>query len=74
MNIQYIKDETGKTTGVYIPINEWDEIKSTFNHLDEQNKDIPEWQQAEVLHRIENTKESEYKSWAEIRDQLKPGK
>ncbi|MFZ1455356.1 MAG: hypothetical protein WAT46_04905 [Saprospiraceae bacterium] len=28
MNVQYITDDTGKTTGVFIPISDWNSLKS----------------------------------------------
>lgn len=31
MNIQYISDNKGITTGVYIPIQEWEKLKESCN-------------------------------------------
>ncbi len=28
MNLQYITDDKGRTTGVYIPIKEWDNLRA----------------------------------------------
>jgi len=33
MNLQYISDYTGKTTGVFIPIQEWEALKIKFKGL-----------------------------------------
>jgi hypothetical protein len=55
MNLQYISDNTGKTTGVFIPISEWNELKSKYKDIEEF--DIPEWQIKEVQKRL-----SEYKN------------
>jgi hypothetical protein len=33
MNVQYISDNTGKTTGVFIPISEWNELKGNTKIL-----------------------------------------
>jgi hypothetical protein len=33
MKLQVIQDSKGKTTGVYIPINEWKELKKQHNDL-----------------------------------------
>ena len=35
MNVQYISDSKGKTTGVFIPIKEWEELKAKFKELEE---------------------------------------
>jgi hypothetical protein len=35
MNVQYISDNRGKTTGVFIPIQEWEGLKSKFKGLEE---------------------------------------
>ncbi|MCF8374145.1 MAG: hypothetical protein K9H64_21160 [Bacteroidales bacterium] len=35
MNLQYISDYKGKTTGVFIPIQEWDSLKKNFPGLEE---------------------------------------
>lgn len=54
MNVQYISDNEGKTTGVFIPISEWNELKSRYKDID--RIDIPLWQKEEVLKRIESFK------------------
>jgi hypothetical protein len=36
MNLQYISDNRGKTTGVFIPIQEWEVLKSKFKGLEEE--------------------------------------
>lgn len=56
MNLQFISDSAGKTTGVFIPINEWNELKSKFKGIEQEEIDIPEWHKEIVLHRM-----SEYK-------------
>jgi hypothetical protein len=33
MNLQYISDNKGKTTGVFIPIEEWEALKSKYKGL-----------------------------------------
>ena len=43
MSLQYISDSTGKTTGVFIPINEWNELKSKFKGIETEELDIPRW-------------------------------
>lgn len=34
MRLQIIQDGRGKTTGVYIPINEWKELKKQYKDLE----------------------------------------
>ena len=36
MNLQYISDNRGKTTGVFIPIQEWEGLKAKFKGLEEE--------------------------------------
>lgn len=54
MNLQYISDNKGKTTGVFIPISEWNALKSKFKDIEQV--DIPDWQLEEVSKRLENYK------------------
>lgn len=36
MNLQYITDHTGKTAGVFIPLQEWEALKARFIGLEEE--------------------------------------
>lgn len=36
MNLQYISDNEGKTAGVFIPIQEWEDLKSKYKGLEEE--------------------------------------
>ena len=56
MNLQYISDSTGKTTGVFIPISEWNKLKNKYNDIDQDAIDIPDWQIDQVRNRIEEYK------------------
>ncbi|MCK5905961.1 MAG: hypothetical protein KAG37_00140 [Flavobacteriales bacterium] len=55
MSIQYISDNKGKPTGVYIPIEEWNKLKQKYEGLKDVEgvEDVPEWQQDEVSQRFE---------------------
>ena len=55
MSLQYISDSDGVTTGVFIPINEWNTFKEKFKTIT-QNEDIPQWQIKETNRRIEMIK------------------
>ncbi len=52
MNLQYISGSTGKTTGVFIPISEWNELKNKYKGIDQEQIDIPDWQMDEVRKRL----------------------
>ena len=43
MNLQYIADSTGKTTGVFIPITDWEKLKTKFVELENELDIIPTW-------------------------------
>lgn len=53
MNLQFISDSSGKTTGVFIPIKEWNELKNRFKGIAQAELDIPLWQTEEVDNRME---------------------
>ena len=52
MNLQYITDDKGKTTGVYIPIQEWDSIKSKYQNIEQESFEVPEWHKEIVRQRM----------------------
>jgi len=54
MNLQFISDSTGKTTGVFIPINEWNELKSKFKGIEQEDIDVPEWHKDIVRNRLDD--------------------
>ena len=58
MNLQFISDSTGQTTGVFIPINEWNELKNRFKGIEQEEIDIPEWHKQIVQDRIEEYKKN----------------
>ena len=56
MNLQYISDSTGQTTGVFIPIKEWNELKNKFKGIEQEGIDIPDWHVEVVQKRLEDFK------------------
>lgn len=56
MSLQFISDSAGNTTGVYIPIKEWNELKSRFKGIEEEGTDIPDWQKTIVNQRLADHK------------------
>lgn len=43
MSLQFISDSTGETTGVFIPIKEWNELKDKFKGIEQEELDVPAW-------------------------------
>jgi hypothetical protein len=41
MSLQFIQNEKGKPTGVFIPINEWKQMKAQYKNLET-------WEEAEL--------------------------
>lgn len=56
MSLKYISDSSGKTTGVFIPISEWNELKNRFQEIEEI--EIPAWQKDEVRRRNDDFKKN----------------
>ena len=53
MNLQYISDSKGQTTGVFIPINEWNDLKKKYKDIEQEEVSVPEWHKDLVLKRLE---------------------
>ena len=53
MNLQYITDGKGQTTGVFIPIQEWNRLKSKYKEIEREDFEVPEWHQEIVYERME---------------------
>jgi len=56
MNLQFIQDNQGNTTGVFIPIDEWQTFKSKYNELEKeeiaQAVELTSWQKEILDERI----------------------
>lgn len=52
MNLQYISDSKGKTTGVFIPIDEWNYLKSKYKEIEKEEITIPDWHKNLVKERL----------------------
>jgi len=57
MNLQYISNSKGQTTGVFIPINEWNKLKRKYKDIENEDIGIPEWHKELVFKRLENYKQ-----------------
>jgi hypothetical protein len=44
MNTQIIKDGNGKNAGVFIPMEDWNLIESTYPDINNLSIELPEWQ------------------------------
>jgi hypothetical protein len=58
MNLQYISDSKGQTTGVFIPINEWNDLKNKYKDIEQEEITVPEWHKDLVLKRLEDYKQN----------------
>jgi hypothetical protein len=54
MNLQYISDSNGQTTGVFIPIDEWNNLKSKYKGIEEEDVEIPDRHKDMVRKRLED--------------------
>ena len=54
MNLQFISYSTGKTTGVYIPIKEWNELKDKFKGIEQEEISVPGWHKEIVRERLDH--------------------
>ena len=50
MSLQFIQNEKGKPTGVFIPINEWKQMKAQYKNLETWEE--PELTKEEILANI----------------------
>jgi hypothetical protein len=42
MSLQFISDSAGETTGVFIPIEEWNSLKNQFKGIEQAEIGIPD--------------------------------
>lgn len=76
MNLQYISDNTGQTTGVFIPIQDWESLKEKFTELEKeetQMADVPEWHKEIILQRLKDYRENPENvlDWDEVQHKFK---
>lgn len=53
MKLQVLHDSDGNNSGVYIPAQEWNLIKSQYPDIEEITENIPDWQKKILSSRIE---------------------
>lgn len=71
MNLQYISDNDGKTTGVFIPIKDWEQLKQEIEGLremEDQLINIPHWNKELVRSRMDEYKKNPDRvlNWDEV--------
>lgn len=44
MSTQIIQDHNGLPTGVFIPIEDWENLKRNYPNIEKVNEDLPQWQ------------------------------
>ncbi len=79
MNLQYLSDKAGHTTGVQIqmPIEEWDLLKKKYTEFEMEDEtagqNIPEWQISLGRAEMENVRQgnTELRDWETVRKQYK---
>jgi hypothetical protein len=58
MTLQFIHDTRGNTTGVFIPIDEWQSLKEKYTELQveeaQNNIELTDWQKDIIDHRLED--------------------
>ena len=56
MNLQYITDAEGKTTGVFIPIQDWEKLLEKYSDIEDEFGNIPDWHKDIVRKRLADYK------------------
>ena len=68
MTLQFIHDNRGNTTGVFIPIEEWQDLKTKYTDLQaeeaQSNIELTSWQKEIIDHRLDDY----YKSPTDVVD------
>lgn len=71
MNVQYVSDSKGITTGVFIPIQEWNKLKEEY-HLLEDSFELTPAQKEELDWRIDQhlKNPTELAAWEDVKKRL----
>lgn len=76
MSLQFIRDNEGNTTGVFIPIEDWQGLKAKYTELQIQevqaNEALAAWQKSIVDARLDAyyNNPSEVEDFANVLDQI----
>jgi hypothetical protein len=44
MSVQYVSDNSGRTTAVLIPIDDWNQIRKDYPAIMNMEEELPQWQ------------------------------
>lgn len=75
MNLQYITDNKGNTTGVFIPIQDWEELKNKYGQLKQEEDgmfNLSDAQKSIIDQRLENYKNNpgSYLDWKDVKKDI----
>ncbi|MBC7748590.1 MAG: addiction module protein [Methylotenera sp.] len=54
MSLQIIQNSKGENTGVFIPMDDWEIMKTNYPDVDNLDKEIPDWQKQLLDSRLED--------------------
>lgn len=52
LQAQIVKDERGNPAGVFIPMNDWEQVKRHYPDIDNIDTDIPQWEKDFIDERL----------------------
>lgn len=58
MRTQIIQDHNGLPTGVFIPIEDWENIKRKYPDIENIEDDVPQWQKEVIEKRLKAIKKN----------------
>lgn len=79
MNLQFIHDTKGNTTGVFIPIEEWQMLKAKYADLQideiENNSELSSWQKEIIDVRLNDyyTNQNDVGDFSKLLDDIEKG-
>lgn len=53
MRLQVIQDGEGKSTGVFIPMEDWTLIKNQYPDIEDIDSDLPQWEKDLIETRLD---------------------
>jgi hypothetical protein len=70
--LQYIADSNGKTTGVFIPYNDWEKLLKKYKGIENDILVVPDWHKKIVKERIKKYETSPEKmlDWEDVSKRL----
>ena len=53
MKLQVLQDDTGKPTGIFVPMDDWALIKNNYPDIENLDKEIPQWEKDIIDSRLD---------------------